>query len=61
MSGFRLPSGGVGRGRLLALQFHGKPYLGLAGDSFASALLANGVRIVGRRFKRRRPAPSAVC
>ena len=56
MSGFRLPQGGaVDRGRPLAFTFDGKPYLGLAGDSIASALIANGVRIVGRSFKYRRP------
>jgi sarcosine oxidase, subunit alpha len=56
VSGFRLPSGGaVDRGRPLAFTFDGKPYLGFGGDSIASALLANGVRIVGRSFKYHRP------
>src|SRR5271154_717536 len=56
VSGFRLPSGGgVDRGRPLAFTFDGKPYLGFAGDSIASALLANGVGIVGRSFKYHRP------
>ncbi len=56
MSGLRLPVGGaIDRGRPLAFTFDGKPYLGFAGDSIASALLANGVRIVGRSFKYRRP------
>ena len=56
MTGFRLPSGGaIDRGRPLAFTFDGKAYLGAAGDSIASALLANGVRIVGRSFKRHRP------
>jgi sarcosine oxidase, subunit alpha len=52
----RLPAGGqVDRGRPLAFTFDGKPYLGFAGDSIASALLANGVSIVGRSFKYHRP------
>ena len=52
----RLPTGGqVNRGRPLAFTFDGKPYIGFAGDSIASALLANGVRIVGRSFKYHRP------
>ncbi|HME83236.1 MAG TPA: 2Fe-2S iron-sulfur cluster-binding protein, partial [Roseiarcus sp.] len=56
MSGFRLPAGGdVDRGRPLAFTFDGKPYLGFKGDSIASALLANGVRVVGRSFKYHRP------
>ncbi|MBV8107251.1 MAG: (2Fe-2S)-binding protein [Hyphomicrobiales bacterium] len=56
MSGFRLPAGGaVDRGRPLAFTFDGKPYLGFRGDSIASALLANGVRVVGRSFKYHRP------
>ncbi len=56
MSGLRLPSsGGVDRGRPYAFTFDGKPYVGFEGDSIASALLANGVRIVGRSFKYHRP------
>jgi sarcosine oxidase, subunit alpha len=52
----RLPTGGaVDRGRPLAFTFDGKPYVGFAGDSIASALLANGVSIVGRSFKYHRP------
>jgi sarcosine oxidase subunit alpha len=48
-------SGGVDRGRRYAFTFDGKPYTGFAGDSIASALLANGVSIVGRSFKYHRP------
>jgi sarcosine oxidase subunit alpha len=52
----RLPTGGaVDRGHPLAFTFDGKPYVGFAGDSLASALLANGVSIVGRSFKYHRP------
>ena len=35
--------------------FDGKPYVGRASDTLASALLANGVRLVGRSFKYHRP------
>jgi len=53
---FRLPAGGlIDRSRPLAFSFAGKDYQGYAGDSLASALLANGVRVVGRSFKYHRP------
>ncbi len=56
MTAFRLPEGGaVDRGRPLVFTFDGKPYLGFAGDSIASALLASGVRVVGGSFKYHRP------
>jgi sarcosine oxidase subunit alpha len=56
VSAFRLPEGGaVDRGKPFAFTFDGKPYSGFSGDSVASALIANGVRIVGRSFKYRRP------
>ena len=59
---FRLPAGGrVVRDQPLDFQFDGKSYQGLAGDTLASALLANGVTLVGRSFKyhRRRGVYSA--
>jgi sarcosine oxidase subunit alpha len=56
MTSARLPTGGqVDRGRSYAFTFDGRPYVGFVGDSIASALLANGVRIVGRSFKYHRP------
>jgi sarcosine oxidase, subunit alpha len=56
VSGARLPSGGdIDRGRPYAFAFDGKPHTGFAGDSIASALLANGVSVVGRSFKYHRP------
>jgi sarcosine oxidase, subunit alpha len=56
VSGVRLPSGGgVDRGEPRVFTFDGKPYVGFAGDSIASALLASGVGIVGRSFKYHRP------
>lgn len=42
-------------GRPISFTFDGRRYEGLAGDTLASALLANGVRLVGRSFKWHRP------
>jgi sarcosine oxidase subunit alpha len=39
----------------LSFTFDGKPYTGHPGDTLASALLANGVQIMGRSFKYHRP------
>jgi sarcosine oxidase subunit alpha len=53
---FRLASGGrVDRTRALAFTFDGVRYEGYAGDTLASALLANGVHMVARSFKYHRP------
>src|SRR5262249_30609380 len=43
------------RRRPLRFTFDGRPYEGLQGDTLASALLANGVHLVGRSFKYHRP------
>ncbi|MCS0494393.1 sarcosine oxidase subunit alpha family protein [Ancylobacter sp. MQZ15Z-1] len=52
----RLATGGlVDRARPLSFTFDGVSYSGLAGDTLASALLANDVRLVGRSFKYHRP------
>ncbi|MCP4981592.1 MAG: FAD-dependent oxidoreductase [Gammaproteobacteria bacterium] len=47
--------GDVDRNKKLNFTFDGKVYSGLAGDTLASALLANGVSLVGRSFKYHRP------
>ncbi|PWC56187.1 sarcosine oxidase subunit alpha family protein [Azospirillum sp. TSO22-1] len=47
--------GGIDRSRPLDFRFDGRDYQGYAGDTLASALLANGVRIVGRSYKYGRP------
>lgn len=39
----------------LSFTFDGRRYTGRSGDTLASALLANGVRLVGRSFKYHRP------
>ena len=45
----------VERDRPISFTFDGRVYRGLRGDTLASALLANGVRLVGRSFKYHRP------
>ncbi len=56
MSAYRAAKGGrVDRARRLRFRFDGAAYEGLAGDTLASALLANGVHLVGRSFKYHRP------
>lgn len=53
---FRLGAGGrVNRGKVINFTFDGKPMQGVEGDVLASALLANGVHLVGRSFKYHRP------
>ena len=49
------PGGLIDRSRTLRFRFDGRALEGYAGDSLASALLANGVRLVGRSFKYHRP------
>ena len=56
MSRFRVP----GKGRIdhdtpVTFTFDGQLYEGRAGDTVASALLANGVHLMGRSFKYHRP------
>jgi len=57
VSGHRVEAGGtvVDRSAPIGFTFDGRRYAGLAGDTLASALLANGVRIVSRSLKYRRP------
>ena len=53
---FRLAGGGsIDRSRPLVFTFDGLDYQGYAGDTLASALIANGVHLVGRSFKYHRP------
>ena len=52
----RLPAGGyIDRSKPVTFSFDGKKYSGFAGDTLASALLANGVHLVARSFKYHRP------
>ena len=53
---YRLARGGrIDRARTYRFTFDGRRYEGHPGDTLASALLANGVRLVGRSFKYHRP------
>jgi sarcosine oxidase subunit alpha len=53
---FRNPEGGrIDRSRPVSFTFDGKTYQGYEGDTLASALLANGVHLLGRSFKYHRP------
>ncbi len=57
---YRIPER-AGAGRLIDRQkavrffFDGKPMTGFAGDTLASAVMANGQRVLGRSFKYHRP------
>jgi sarcosine oxidase subunit alpha len=56
MTGFRLDRGGlVERSASLNFTFDGKAFTGFAGDTLASALIANDVHLMGRSFKYHRP------
>jgi len=53
---FRLDKGGlINRDKKISFKFNGKNYFGYEGDTLASALIANGVHLVGRSFKYHRP------
>jgi len=52
----RLDKGGrLDRSQRLEFTWDGKPLTGFAGDTLASALMANGEQIIGRSFKYHRP------
>ena len=51
----RLKGGQIDRSQILNFNFDGKSYQGHTGDTLASALLANNVRLMGRSFKYHRP------
>ena len=51
----RIAGGQIDRSRTLYFTFDGTDYTGHPGDTLASALLANGVRLMGRSFKYHRP------
>jgi sarcosine oxidase subunit alpha len=52
----RLGQGGlIDRAKTVRFSFDGRTLTGHAGDTLASALLANGVKLVGRSFKYHRP------
>ena len=45
----------INRKRRVEFSFDGRSYQGVAGDTLASALLANDIRLIGRSFKYHRP------
>ena len=49
------PGEWIDRSRPIAFRFEGRDYRGLRGDTVSSALLAAGVRVLGRSFKYHRP------
>jgi len=51
----RIAGGQIDRSKTVRFTFDGLPYQGHPGDTLASALLANGVRLMGRSFKYHRP------
>ncbi|MGV3550761.1 2Fe-2S iron-sulfur cluster-binding protein [Rhizobium sp.] len=56
MSAYRLEAGGIiDRDRPITFTFDGRKVTGFAGDTIASALLANDIKLVGRSFKYHRP------
>jgi len=53
---FRLDKAGyINREKKISFKFNRKKYFGYEGDTLASALLANGLHLVGRSFKYHRP------
>ena len=53
---YRLDKGGyINREKKISFKFNGKKFFGYEGDTLASALLANGIHLVGRSFKYHRP------
>ncbi len=54
---YRLESGGcIDRSKAIRFRFNGEELTGFQGDTLASALLANGVRVVGTQFQVPPPA-----
>jgi len=53
---YRLDKEGlINREKKISFKFNGKKYFGFEGDTLASALIANGIHLVGRSFKYHRP------
>ena len=40
----------INRDKKISFKFNGKKYFGYEGDTIASALIANGIRLIGRSF-----------
>jgi methylglutamate dehydrogenase subunit C len=62
MGDLRLAAGTlIDRSRPLSFTFDGRVLGGFAGDTVASALLASGIRLVGRSFRLHRPRGILSC
>ena len=62
MTSARLANGGmIDRNQPVEFEFNNKRYQGFAGDTLASALLANGVSLTARSFKYHRPRGIISC
>ncbi|ASP47153.1 sarcosine oxidase subunit alpha [Cognaticolwellia beringensis] len=58
----RLHNGGrIDRSKPMTFTYNGKQYKGCKGDTLASAMLANGINVVGRSFKYSRPRGIVAC
>ena len=56
MTAKRLDTGGrIDRNKTVSFSWDGKKLSGFAGDTLASALLANNEQVLGRSFKYHRP------
>ena len=53
--------GKINRDKAISFTWDNKKYFGYEGDSLASALLANDIKIVGRSFKYHRPRGTMSC
>ncbi len=61
-AGERLENGGrIDRSEVVIFRFNGKKYTAYLGDTLASALIANGVHLVGRSWKYHRPRGIVGC
>lgn len=54
-SKLRLGGGRIDQNKPIQFNFNGKDYSAFAGDTIASALLANGISVIGRSWKYHRP------
>ena len=59
---FRLDKAGyINKDKKISFKFNGKKYFGYEGYTLASALIANGIHLVGRSFKYHRPRGIYTC
>ena len=62
MSNFRInKTNFVDQTNRISFKFDGKTFFGFKGDTLASALIANGIHLVGRSFKYHRPRGIMTC